>query len=96
MAVAESPCLLRGTGEEGHSPDQEPQGRRVEASHLVALVHGLERDRGDQDPRPERHDGRSGAPLDAGVDIPERPTRSDVPPTNPQDPALLYSTTSRW
>jgi hypothetical protein len=40
LAASPSPPINRPVGEkEGHGPEREPQGRRVEASELVGLVH---------------------------------------------------------
>src|SRR5215217_141031 len=87
LAALPSPPVHGHVGkEEGHGPEQEPQGRRVEASYLVSLVHELEGDRGNQDPSPERHDGRYGAPRSAGVDTYERPHKERNSPDKPPEP----------
>ena len=99
MAVAESPCLSPGFlrrpsppvylpigEEESHRAEQQPQGRRVEATHLVGLVHKLESDGGDQNPGPERHDGRDQAPGSPDVDADERPQNQRRPANETPEP----------
>jgi hypothetical protein len=58
-----------------------------EASHPVGLVRKLEGYRGDQYPRPKRHDETGSSPGDSDVESDEALTNSEAPPKKPQPAA---------